>query len=106
MRREHCDARWHSWGERMTQQIIITTDSPTALRPLLTAAIRNELQTCAHGIKRTLERRATFEQRFAMSTAEFERRFNGADLSQLSAILNLEFTHSHWSGWMAVDYVQ
>ena len=64
------------------QQVTITSQSEVAIKPLVTAAIRGELKLLEHGIKRTRERLAEFEQRFNMSSAEFERRYDGQDLKE------------------------
>jgi hypothetical protein len=66
----------------MIQQVTITTESPEKVKPLLETAIQNELKLLEHGIARTRERLAAFESRFAMTTGEFERRFDGKDLKE------------------------
>ncbi len=66
----------------MIQQITLTTESPERVKPLLETAIQNELRLLEHGIARTRERLAAFEQQFGIATEEFERRFDGKDLKE------------------------
>ncbi len=66
----------------MIQQITITTESPERVKPLLRAAIQNELKLLEHGITRTRERLVAFEQQYGMTTEQFERRFNGQALQE------------------------
>ena len=75
----------------MTQQITITTSADVALKPLLVAAIQNETRLLLHGLNRTRERLASFEQQYSMTSAEFERRFNARELSE-----SLDFIE--WTG--------
>ena len=66
----------------MLGQITVRTESPTILKPILRAAIRNEANQLAHGIKRTQERLTIFEERFGMRSAEFERRFESGEFDE------------------------
>ncbi len=75
----------------MIQQVIISTESPEKVKPLLRAAIENELKLLELGIQRTRGRLAAFEAQYKMPTEEFERRFNGKDLTE-----TLDFID--WSG--------
>jgi hypothetical protein len=75
----------------MLQQVTITAETSSSLKPLLEGAIQNELKLLAHGIRRTRERLAAFEQQYGMTSDEFERRFNGQDLKE-----TLDFID--WSG--------
>jgi hypothetical protein len=75
----------------MLSQVTVTTESPSVLKPLLRAAMRNEARALSHGIKRTRERLVTFEKQFDMTSDEFERRFVAAEIAE-----SLEFIE--WLG--------
>ncbi|MBI5650990.1 MAG: hypothetical protein HZC40_11195 [Chloroflexi bacterium] len=75
----------------MIQQVMVTSEAPVSIKPLLQAAIQNELYVLEHGIARTRERIAAFEKQYGMSTDTFARRFNGQDLKE-----TLDFID--WSG--------
>ncbi len=66
----------------MLGQVTVTTEAPKVLKPLLRAALQNESKALAHGIKRTRERLSAFEMQFGMTSEEFERRFDAAELSE------------------------
>jgi hypothetical protein len=71
----------------MLQQLTIKTTDKTTLKPLVESAIENEKRMLALGIERTRKRLAEFEQRFSMSSTEFERRLNALELVE-----TVEFT--------------
>lgn len=75
----------------MLQQVTITSDTPTSLKQLLLSAIRSELRLLAHGIARTHERLAQFEQQYGMPTIEFERRLSTSGIGE-----NMDFIE--WQG--------
>lgn len=64
------------------QQLTITTPDKRTLKPLVESAIDNEKKMLALGIRRTQERLAEFEERFGMSSAEFERRLNALEQTE------------------------
>ncbi len=66
----------------MVEQVIVSTESPRVLRPLLRAAIQTEAKTLAHGIQRTKQRLLAFETQFGMSSDEFERRYLAAEIAE------------------------
>jgi archaellum component FlaC len=66
----------------MLGQVMVTTESPSMLKPLLRAAIQNEAKVLTHGIKRTRERLTTFEKQFGMTSEEFERRYAAAEIDE------------------------
>ncbi|OQY81898.1 MAG: hypothetical protein B6D41_18985 [Chloroflexi bacterium UTCFX4] len=66
----------------MIQEIVIKSNAPISLKPLVESAIRGKLKLLELGIKRTQEQLAVFEQAHGMSTSEFERRFNDQDLQE------------------------
>jgi len=78
----------------MVQRVTITSETPENLKALVEAAIQSELRMLEHGLRRTRERLAEFEARFGMTSAEFERRFDGQDLKE-----SLDFLD--W--WMEVE---
>lgn len=75
----------------MLQQVMVTSDGPAEIKPLLEAAIRSQLKALNHGIQRTSERLAEFEQRYQMTSAEFERGFEAGQIEE-----SLDFIE--WSG--------
>ena len=66
----------------MLGQVMVTTESPSMLKPLLRAAIQNEAKVLTHGIKRTRERLTAFEKQFGMTSEEFERRYAAAEIDE------------------------
>ena len=71
----------------MLQQVTIKTTDRATLKPLLESAIENEKKILALGLARTRKRLAEFEQKFGMTSAEFERRLNALELAE-----TVEFT--------------
>jgi hypothetical protein len=71
----------------MLQQLTITTTDKTTLKPLVESAIEHEKKMLSLAIRRTRERLAELEQRYGMSSAEFERRLNALELQE-----TVEFT--------------
>ncbi|MGH2522740.1 MAG: hypothetical protein ACRDH2_09590 [Anaerolineales bacterium] len=78
----------------MVQRVTVTSETAEDLKFLIKAAIRSELRMLEHGIRRTRERLAQFEAQFGMTSAEFERRFDGQDLKETLDFLD-------W--WMEVE---
>jgi len=66
----------------MRERVSIRTEAPAVLRPLVRTALQHETDRLAHSIKRTHARLETFEKRFGMQSAEFERRFEANELSE------------------------
>ncbi len=66
----------------MVEQVMVMTESPAILKPLLKAAIQNETRQLAHGIKRTKERLTAFEKQFGMSSDDFRRRFEAGEINE------------------------
>ncbi len=75
----------------MLQQVKVTSTGPAAIKPLLEAAIRSQLRSLEHGIRRTRERLAEFEQCYKMTSADFERDFESGQIEE-----SLDFIE--WSG--------
>jgi hypothetical protein len=66
----------------MRQQVIVSTEEPIALRPLLEAAIQSELRMLELGLSRTIERLRVFEQQYGMTSDEFGRRFLAGEVDE------------------------
>ena len=66
----------------MLQEIIIKTNAGESLKPLVEVAIRNQLKSLQHGISRTRERIAEFENRAGMSSTEFEKKLQAEEISE------------------------
>lgn len=66
----------------MLQQVTVQTSNAKRLKPLLKSAIQNQLDDIEHGIQLTRAKLKAFEKQYAMSTAEFLRRFKPGDLEE------------------------
>ena len=66
----------------MLQNVTITTNSKVSLRPLVESALHNEAKVLALGLRRTRERLTEFEQRFGLTSAQFEQRFAARELDE------------------------
>jgi len=66
----------------MVQQVTVTADTRVSLRPLLESAIHTQAKMLTLGLQRVRERLLVFEQRFSMSSDDFERRFNARELNE------------------------
>ncbi len=67
---------------QQAQTLTLTTSSQTTLRPLIEAAIRNELRVLHAGIRRTQQRLANFETQYGMETHEFLRRYHHDEITE------------------------
>ena len=72
----------------MLEQVMVMTESPTILKPLLKAALQNEARQLTHGIKRTKERLTAFEKQFGMSSDDFRRRFEAGEINETLDIID------------------
>jgi hypothetical protein len=59
----------------MRQQVVVTTDAPAALKPLLASAIQSELRILELGLARIAERLQAFEKQHGLTSEEFAHRF-------------------------------
>jgi hypothetical protein len=59
----------------MRQQVVVTTDVPAALKPLLASAIQSELRILELGLARIAERLQAFEKQYGLTSEEFAYRF-------------------------------
>jgi hypothetical protein len=66
----------------MSQQVIVTTDAPVALKPLLESAIRSELRMLERGLARTSQCLHAFEHQYGLTSEEFERRFAAGEIDE------------------------
>ncbi len=66
----------------MLQEVVIKATADESLKPLLEFAMRNQLKALEHGIARTKERIAQFEQRGGMSAAEFEKKLQANEIPE------------------------
>ncbi len=66
----------------MWQQVIIETEDKAVLKPVLRSAIENEKKMLALGLERTRRRLDDFEQQCGMTSDDFERRLNAAELAE------------------------
>ena len=66
----------------MLQQMRITTSDRVTLKPLLESAIESEKKMISLGLERTRQRLAEFEQKYHMTSAEFERQLNVLELAE------------------------
>lgn len=63
-------------------QLTLVTDSSGALKPVVAAALQNELRVIVAGIRRTERRLQDFEARFGMPTLEFIRRYEDDEMEE------------------------
>jgi hypothetical protein len=77
-------------GNKVAELTLISTHQ-RPLKPLVEAALANELRLLEAGIQRTERRLREFEARYQLSTDEFTRRFEGDEFEE-----TLEF--AEWIG--------
>lgn len=66
----------------MKQEIIVKANAHEDLKPLVEAALRNQMKIIQQDIAASLERVADFEKRFECSSEEFERRLDGVEFPE------------------------
>lgn len=66
----------------MRQQVVVTTDAPAALKPLLASAIQSELRMLELGLARITERLQAFEKQYGLTSEEFEQRFETGEIGE------------------------
>ncbi|MFQ5865994.1 MAG: hypothetical protein ACE5IW_12270 [bacterium] len=74
----------------MTELTLISSRK-RSLKPLVEAALENELRLLESGIRRSQQRLEEFEEKFGLSTEEFMKRYENDQLDE-----TLEF--SEWIG--------
>ena len=77
----------------MIQEVIVKANAHEALRPLVQAAIRNQLKILQQGIDLSRERIAEFEKITGMSSAEFEKKLLGREIEDTLDVLDLSLIH-------------
>jgi hypothetical protein len=63
--------------------LTLTSSRQHPLRPLIEAAIQNELRLLEAGIRRTKERLEDFEEKHSLDTQEFLRRYKTDELPEM-----------------------
>lgn len=71
--------------------LTLTTSRQRPLRPLVEAALNNELRVLQAGIQRTEQRLKVFESQYGLSSHEFLQRYENDELAE-----TLDFTE--WVG--------
>jgi len=66
----------------MLQEIVIKSNAEESIKPLVESAIRNQLKSLQHGIKRTKERIADFEKKTGMASADFEKKLSDGGIEE------------------------
>lgn len=66
----------------MLQEIVIKTNSNEPIKPLVEAAIRNQLKALRRGIRRSKERIAEFEKRAGISSSEFQNKLLADEIEE------------------------
>ena len=64
------------------EELTLVSHSQRPLRPLVEAALHNELRLLQANIKRTEQRLRDFETRFGLSTTEFLQRYENDELPE------------------------
>ena len=66
----------------MRQQVVVTTDAPAALKPLLALAIQAEVHMLELGLARIAERLQAFEKQYSLTSEEFAHRFASGEIGE------------------------
>jgi hypothetical protein len=66
----------------MRQQVIVTTDAPAALKPLLASAIQAELRLLELSLARITERLQAFEKQYGLTSEEFAQGFAAGEIGE------------------------
>lgn len=66
----------------MYQQVTISTQDAKKFKPLLRSALEREARLLDFSIQRTQEALKTYEERFNLSSAEFERQFKAREIEE------------------------
>jgi len=78
----------------MLQQVKISTPNARNLKPLLRTAMERELRLLQHSILRTKQELGSYETRYQMTSAEFERKFRAKEIEE---------TLDYLDWWMEVE---
>jgi phage shock protein A len=63
-------------------ELVLTSSKNRSLRPLVEAALRNELRILQAGIRRTEQRLESFEERYDLPSAVFIQRYENDELQE------------------------
>jgi hypothetical protein len=63
-------------------ELRLVSPASTSLKPVVEAALANELRLLQAGVQRTEERLHQFEAKFQISTADFLRQFENDELEE------------------------
>lgn len=63
-------------------ELVLVSKRQGSLKPLVEAALTNELRLVEAGVERTERRLRDFEARFGLSTADFIRRYENDELGE------------------------
>ena len=66
----------------MLQHLIVRTSDAKRLKPLIKSALEREAKLLDHSIQRTLQALAPYESRYAMTSEDFERKFNVREVEE------------------------
>lgn len=66
----------------MMAELVLVSKRQGSLKPLVEAALTNELRLVEAGVERTERRLRDFEARFGLSTADFIRRYENDELGE------------------------
>jgi hypothetical protein len=66
----------------MRQQVVVTTDAPAALKPLLASAIQAEVRMLELGLARLAERLQAFEKQYGLTSEEFAQHFATGEIGE------------------------
>jgi hypothetical protein len=66
----------------MRQQVVVTTDAPAALKPLLASAIQAELRMLELGLACIAERLRAFEKQYGLTSEEFAQCFATGEIGE------------------------
>jgi hypothetical protein len=77
--------------EEIMSELTLLSSRRQSLKPLVQAALQNELRVLEAGIRRSQERLQEMETRYGFSTSDFIRRFENDELQE-----TLEF--AEWVG--------
>ena len=64
------------------QPILIRTTKPDTVRPLLRTAMEWERKSLVHGLNQTRQRLKDFENRYGMTSDDFERRLHAGEIEE------------------------
>jgi hypothetical protein len=89
-----------TYQESIMAELTLVSPFGRQLRPLVEAAIQNELRLLAAGIRRTQQRLRAFEQQYGLATTEFLAQYEDDQLEE-----TLDF--DEWIGeWRMLERLQ